>query len=225
VVLKRAVRGLDSLLSRANHVYPFSQQPDCILRLALGKSDRDLILPDGTIVHRGDPIGELHLWNERVPPMPKDGPDLAWAHLFLRRFSRSLVEVAAFVQAEPRFQQIQVFRGESSFMGEEGLAHLAGLAGRLGFETVQKLPEGKPAGFWKRFAEFWEGFYVMALMAAYNPGSLRRKRLWRLKRGQIWMSRAVLLARYDRGEEAPAEGDRSGGLPTKERRATGQGGG
>ena len=209
MVFHRAVRALDSLLRRANHVFEFSQHPDCVLRLSLGVGDRDLILSDGTHVHRGDPIGELHLWNERIPRMPRDGPDLAWALLFLRRFSRSLAELAAYVQAEPRFQEVQAFRGESSFMGGEGLAQLAGPVQHLGFDTVPKQPDGKRVGWWQRFAEFWDGFYVMALMAAFNPGSLKGKRLWRMRRGQIWISRAVLLARHGGKTGIPAQGNSS----------------
>jgi len=210
MVLKRAVRGLDGLLSRAHHITKFSQQEDCLLRIGLGTSDRDLVLSDGTHVCRGDPVGELHLWNERIPPMPKDGPDLAWARLFLRRFSRSLTELAAYIQAEPRFDEIEAFRGESSFMGEEGLAQLASLVRHLGFDTVPMQPSGKWAALWQRFAEFWEGFYVMALIATFNPGSLKGKRLWHMKRGQIWISRAVLLAKHGDGVGMPAAGPSEG---------------
>jgi ceramide glucosyltransferase len=81
----RTVRSLDGLLRRWYHIYEFSNREACLLRLAIRTSDADVMLSDGTCIQRGDPLGELHFWNEHVPSIPKAGPDLAWGLTFQRR--------------------------------------------------------------------------------------------------------------------------------------------
>ena len=93
-VIEAFVHQLDPMLRRAHRVQEFTQDPQCVLRVALGFSNRDLQLSDGTWIRRGDPIVELHLWNERIPRMPPEGPDLAWSLRFYRRLVASLRLVA-----------------------------------------------------------------------------------------------------------------------------------
>jgi ceramide glucosyltransferase len=205
-LLERGIRSLDVLLRRVHHVYEFSNDEECLLRLAISVSDRDLTLSDGTRVRQGERIGEIHLWNEHIPLMPKDGPDLAWGLTFQRRARRSLRELAAYIQSEPQFQGIQAFRGETSFASRDLMELMAGMAERWGFEVVN--PDHSD-GFWQRFADFWRNVYVVGLIWAFNPGSLKSKNLWGLKRGQLWISRGVLINNYGAKKKSHdlAEGD------------------
>ncbi len=57
----------------------FTTDEKCIIRIGEARAMRDTVLSDGTTVYRGDRIGVLHFSNERMPVMPENGPDLAWA--------------------------------------------------------------------------------------------------------------------------------------------------
>jgi len=226
VVLKEAVKGLDCLLRRCLDIREFSRDPDCILRLGVVRAGRDLALSDGTRIARGEPVGDLHLWNERVPPMPPEGPTLSWAVTFQKRMKRSLELLAAHVEGQAmhvegqaahteghggddragekpgpgaRYRDLKAFRAVGSFMSRResdsgsGPGAVVALARRLGFEVVE--PD-RPAGWWRRFAEFWENLFNLALVWAYNPPSLRSRGLRGLGRVQLWISRDALIERY-----------------------------
>jgi ceramide glucosyltransferase len=192
-VLARAICGLDAMLRRLQHIEEFSQAEGCLLRLATRTSDRDLILSDGTQVGQGDPVGELHFWNEHMPRMPAGGPDLAWALAFQRRMVRSLRELAVHVATAPLFQPVSAFRGELIFGSRFGLGDAVEVIQRWGFDLVESVP---PAGRWGQFVAFWEHLYTLALIWAYNPASLKGKRIRTMKRDQLWISRSALFARY-----------------------------
>ena len=189
---RAAVCGLDALLRRAYHVREFTQDESCILRIALGRSAREVTLSDGTRIERGEVVGELHLWNERIPRMDDEGPSLAWALKTYRLWRSSLKGLAAYLEDDPQFENIRAFRGETAFF-EESLEGSA-LFERLGFDLVRADRRSKL----KRFGEFWENFYTWWLIWALNPGSLRRKDFFRMERAQVWISRQALLERYGR---------------------------
>lgn len=193
VVLERAVRGVDALLRRYYHIYEFSRDEDCLFRLAIGRSDHDLILSDGTPVCRGEPVGELHLRNEHIPPMPKAGPDLAWGRTMQRRMSRSLGELAAYVQSAPQFEGVQAFRGEMAFERRDGRVRMASVGEHWGFDLPDHDHGGGP---WRRFTEFWANIYTLVLIWTFNRGGLKGKSPWNLKRYQFWISREALIRRY-----------------------------
>jgi len=109
---------------------------NCILRLARRRSSREIKLSDGTEVHKGELIGELHLWNERIPPMNAAGADLRWAMSFHRLLVRSFQELAAYVEQAPGFQGIRAFRGEMTFARGRGMVQRRNLAAQLGLDVV-----------------------------------------------------------------------------------------
>ena len=196
---KAAIYSLDALLRRWHHVQEFTSKDGCLLRIALGRSERNMTLSDGTGILRGERIGELHLWNEHIPPMPEEGPDLRWGLTFYRRWMRSLEELAAYVENEPTFKDIRAFRGEVAFVLDGGSERYAKLLRQWGFDFIRA---GPSRGRLRRFGEFWENVYSWGLMWAFNPGSLRRKGLLRLERCQLWISRQVLLQKYGRDSGA-----------------------
>ncbi|HCW52121.1 MAG TPA: hypothetical protein DGR79_08715 [Clostridiales bacterium] len=194
------MRGLDFLLRRACGIREFTRDPDCILRLSVGRCGRDLVLSDGTTVRRGEPVGDLHLWNERVPSMPPGGPDLAWGLAFGRRMRRSLALLARAVEDDPKLRRLKAFRAAGSVMGSALPRAVAALAARLGFDVVE--PEG-PRGPWPRFVEFWENAYALALVWAFNPPSFEAKALMGLRRVQLWISRDRLIDTHAGPGEPP----------------------
>jgi len=195
--LTRAVRwpiyGLDWLLRRWHHVREFSQDERCLLRLALNRSERDLVLSDGTRIRRGELIGELHLWNEHIPPMGPAGPDMTWGLEFYHRLLRSLEELASYVSSAREFDDVRAFRGEIALALEDGAGQRIKLARRLGFDLVRT---GRMARGWRRFGDFWANLYSWVLIWAFNPASMRGKGFLRLERVQLWISRETLLAKH-----------------------------
>jgi len=187
-VIEAFVHQLDPMLRRAHRVQEFTQDPQCVLRVALGFSNRDLQLSDGTWIRRGDPIVELHLWNERIPRMPPEGPDLAWSLRFYRRLVASLRLVARWMEQHPEARQARALRGETSMVDP-----VRGLIQALGFDLI--LLERGASG-WRRLRYRMDDFYVWLLIRAYNPSSLRNRRFHQLERVQFWISREAFLRRY-----------------------------
>ncbi len=238
------MKGLDILLSRCYHIREISRDPECILRLAVNPARAPLALADGTIIRRGDLVGDLHLCSPRVPAMPPEGPDLAWGLAFSRRMKRSLELLAELcseeassgeARSEEAFPKeaspkealpgppggerspgpgwdlagVLAFRAVGSLMsgtrsGGPSSLHAAvpALAGRLGLE-IAEVDDPSSAGFWRRFAAFWENGFNLALVWAYNAPSLRSRQLGRLRRVTLWISRRGLATRYGRKPSIP----------------------
>jgi hypothetical protein len=204
----RLVPVIDWILRRLNGIFEFDRDERCILRLSLDVCRSDTILSDGTRICQGDPIGELHFWNEHIPPIPKKGADLTWALAFQRRIVYSFGSLSVFVSSDPAFSRVKAFRGTPPFAGRFGDAQVADMAERWGFDVIEK---PLPKEGWKRFAQFWDSFYAWGLMLAFNPGSLHDKRLLDLHRNQWWISRQSLVDHYmnrqipaDQAAEVPA---------------------
>ncbi|HXF68645.1 MAG TPA: hypothetical protein VNK89_02465 [Thermoflexus sp.] len=187
-LIEAFVHRLDPVLRRAHRVQEFTTDERCLLRAALGFAEQDLRLSDGTWVRRGDPIVELHLWNERIPRMPPEGPDLAWSLRFYRRLVASLRLMARWLEEHPELSQIRALRGETSMADPTRK-----LIRDLGFDLVL-LERGARGWRWLRYQA--DDFYVWLLMRTYNPSSLRGKRFDRLERVQFWISREAFLRRY-----------------------------
>jgi ceramide glucosyltransferase len=191
--MRDIVHAIDALLRHLYGIREFCHHPDCMFRLSTSQSEEDVTLADGTRIRRGERIGEIHLWNEFMPRMPEEGPDLAWARSFQRQLSFSLTRLAAHIQTNPQYRDIQAFRADNSFMGQYDLGPLERKVGRFGFEVVD---DDGPSGLWERFGEFWENVYAWALVWAYNPGGLKGSGSWKLHRRHLWLSRATLLHKY-----------------------------
>ncbi|MFI5341706.1 MAG: YkoP family protein [Candidatus Methylomirabilales bacterium] len=197
------VRRLDAHLRRTCHIFEFSHSRDCLFRLALGTSTEEVILSDGTIVHRGELVGELHLWNEHIPPLGDRRSDVAWAITVRRQLAQSFQEFAAYIQTDPRFERVQAFRGEGAFGSRYSPVRLARMAKRWAFDLF---PRDGAAGWWRRSADFWENLYATWLIWAYNPASLRGSRIPESRRDQFWISRDTLCRRYGEVVTASAAG-------------------
>jgi ceramide glucosyltransferase len=191
--LRDMVRGLDALLRRLEGIREYCHHPDCMLRLSTTESDEDLTLTDGTHIRRGERIGELHLWNELMPQVPEEGPDLTWARTFQRRMAFSLRRLTAHIQADHKYSEIRAFRGENTFMGQYPLELMERAVGRWGFDVVYG---NGSSGLWGRVTGFIDSMYAWALIWAYNPASLKGNNGWKPYRSQLWISRGTLIEKY-----------------------------
>ena len=189
MTLRTVVRHFDAWVRRALGVFEFSQDPECLLRFQLAAARLCLDLPDRA-VSPGDAVLLLHLWNERLPQIPPQGPDLAWAKPMQRRFAHSLRMVAAYLKDSPELAQVKAVGGVTVLAGfgagDGGRRFLQ----RLGFKLV---PYARPLG---AFGEFLENFYSWVLIWTYNPGGLRYRSLWGTKRTEFWMSTEEFLRRF-----------------------------
>ena len=192
VCLAALVRRIDGALRRRMGVFEFSDDPSCVMRLSIGRSRRDVTVGDGTHIRRGEPIGELHLWNERVPPMPREGPDLAWARQFQRQLLCSFRALAAYASHEPSLAEVRAFCGLNSFGSRYASAHMARLTDRWGLDLVVV----RPGTLWGRLRYLAENVHAVAMIWAYNPSGLRGLDLTALRRDELWISRRRLMDTY-----------------------------
>jgi hypothetical protein len=183
------VRKLDNIIRKSIRVFEFNGEADTLLRLQFSRAPHALHLPDG-VVKAGEPVLLIHLWNERMPPLPPDGPDLAWARRFLRRFEHSLRLTAGYLQETDPLNTMRAVGGMTILL-TAGL-HESGsrFMQDMGFTT---LPYSSQLG---RFGEFWENFYSWLIIWTFNPSRLPHRSLFRLRRSEIWMGRQAFMERY-----------------------------
>ncbi|HEV8679023.1 MAG TPA: hypothetical protein VGQ90_06580 [Stellaceae bacterium] len=183
----RAIQALDRLLLHCCGMHEFTDDPACIARIAWRTARRDLPLKCGMLVRSGDPIVELHLWNEHLPPLSQGGIDMAWGIVMDRQVRRSLRLLAIHLAAHP---QIVALHGEAALGCQMGRPQRARLAGRYGFEIVDEA-----AGLPRRVRFFCEDFLFFVLARTFNPHGLKGKPLHRA-RFDVWMSRTELDRRW-----------------------------
>jgi len=187
------VRQLDALMRRVSGIDEFSTDPDCLLRFRVTISNDRVDFGDGGTVHRGESIGELHLWSERVPIMLPEGPDLRWAITMRRRFEYSLRLLAQHVDQEPHLRAIIWFRGRGALSAPAGQPSPFRVLERLGFCLLEPAQD---RAFRSEFVRFWKNLHNWWLVWTYNPSSLTDKQFTQLARIEFWMSREDLMARY-----------------------------
>ena len=193
--LDRVVFGIDGALRRWQSVVEFTHDPACILRIKFGRLDRDFVLSDGTAGHSGDRFIDLHLWNEQVPAMPKEGASIAWARQMSFCFQHSLRQLARYLASRPDLDDISLVRCTMEFGGRERDDQMVRLIGRYGFELV---PSATTVTMGERALRFGENIHISLMVLARNAAALRRDTL-RRGRTRVFMSRKVLERRYGGG--------------------------
>lgn len=194
--MKRLIRGFDRFIRWTLGVFEFCAESHCLLRARRTTTPHAVMLPTG-VVPAGAPMVELHLWNEHIPPLPPEGPTIAWAIQVRRRLIRSFQELARQLPRDPRLAGAQIIGGVT-------VLPLAGVHGsgiklfeQLGF-VIQ--PYHSPLG---RFGEFWQNLYLWAIMWAFNEPTLARRSLLSLRRCEVWMTIEELVRRYGEREDSP----------------------
>ncbi len=186
-LVERAIHALDPLLRRCYDVYEFTDDRECIIRIALRAAQSNVALQRGGHVRSGEAIVELHLWNEQLPLVSHNGVDMAWGALTDRQVRRSLNLLATHLAAYPN---VVALHGEAAFGCQMGQQQRVRFAGRYGFEIVN----GKP-GLRRRVRHFCDDFLFWGLTRTFNPHGLKGKPLHRT-RYDVWMSRSELDRRW-----------------------------
>jgi hypothetical protein len=188
----RAVRGVDSILRHHYRVKEFTDDEECIFRIAVVPSQCAVRLSDGTGIKEGDPVLHLHFWNEHLPQMGTDGPSTGWANLMKRRVQRSLATVSRHLDRERQFDAVQALHGSPPFASRLGAAQMVRTAHRFGFDVIE--PDA-PAELHKRIHEMLDSMVLWSMAYTFNPAALRSKGL-PLRRHQLWISRSRLQRYY-----------------------------
>lgn len=187
--LRLIIYRFDDWLSHVEGVEPFTDDPQVIMRIQTGRAAWCIPLPECTIPSDSEVLF-IHLWNERIPPIPADGPDLGWARRTQHMMIYSFEEVANHMQADLAFQKIQAVGGVIAQISLKRSDGGRAMFEHLGFTIF---PYHRPAG---SFGEFWENFYTWWLMWAYNPASTRYHHMLNLQRSEFWMTRDKFLDRF-----------------------------
>ncbi len=195
-MLQSVVGRFDAWLRRRYGVFEFCEDPECLLRLRLSQAPHTLTLGDD-VLPAGEPILELHLWNEHIP-LPTGGADLVWASKVYRFWIRSLRGAAAYLQSDRQLAGVRAVGGATVLLAPSYSAGGQRLMQRLGFTIIPY--RGRLGGF----GEFWENFYSWVIMWAFNPASLHHRSLTRLRREEVWMSAGEFVRRY--GSRQPPAG-------------------
>ena len=181
-------RGVDALLRRVMRIEQFCNDPRCVIRVRRITAAHSVSLSDGTVIGAGDPVGELHLWNEQLPRVPPTGPGIAWAVAMRRAYTHSLSQLARHVAAHSDFDDIDAFCAAVAFAGPWSRAgKVARAAARKGFELVAPKPSMATD-----LAAVAHGIFILCLIRAFNPAGLRKLRLAR-RRYEIWISKRRLI--------------------------------
>jgi hypothetical protein len=97
-------------------IIEYTPDPNCILRIKLAHLDNNILLSDGTSGHAGDRIINLHLWNEKIPRLPKHGASIAWGEKMNLCLRYSLRELARYLPVQSDLDDICFERSNMAFV-------------------------------------------------------------------------------------------------------------
>lgn len=198
--LGRAVRGVDSLLRLRQGIEEFTADTECIFRISRDIASRPVRLSDGTAIAEGEPVLQLHFWNEHLPVMPREGPSAAWAIRLKHRMRQSLVAVATHLERTSALADIRALHGAPPFGSRIGALQMVRTAERFGFDV---LDTEAPPEWRERIHVVFDSMLLWGLAYAFNPAGLKTKGLLR-HRHQLWISRHRLVLHYGDAGMAPA---------------------
>lgn len=185
------VFSLDRWLRRWHGVYEFTAHRDCLFRAERCAAEESLLLCDGVRVRRGDPLLRIHLWNEHVPVMGRDGPTIAWARRASRAVESSLRELARHVAQSRDLDAVVAVCADMRLATPKQSAQLARIVYRYGFEAEKDSRVGRP-GLLRLIGE---NILMVLLVLATNPIAFRAAVL-RRGHARVIISRAKLLRLY-----------------------------
>jgi hypothetical protein len=198
--LAEAVFALDKWLQRRQGVVEYSAHPQCLFRVQIARSRRQLVLRDGTWLNRGQRIACLHLWNEHIPPVPESGTTIRWARQMQHGLATSLRELAAYLASQPDLGDVPVICADAPTATRSQAQQLANVMAHFGFETIV---EDEPVPLGERLHRFGENILISLIVLAQNSVALRADTLRRV-RVPIYLSRRGLAQRFGSANTAAA---------------------
>ncbi|MGH7124296.1 MAG: YkoP family protein, partial [Stellaceae bacterium] len=191
-VLRQIIRGIDWCLRRRIGIVEFETGSDALLRIGAGRAEHDVVLSDGTRFRSGDPVLELHFWNEHLPTLPPAGAPLRWAAATRHQVARSLQRLALHLQAERDLRDAKALLIKPAFASRSFGRNLNWIVARHGFESAAEFREPAPVAGAHRWLD---SLWVWLLTWTFNPRSLRGRRFQRTRQ-EFWISRARFIALY-----------------------------
>ena len=183
---------IDDGIRRRNHVCEFSNDPRCVLRMRIAEARRDTVLVDGAAVRSGDKLIDIHLWNEQVPLIPREGPTLAWGRRLGMAMDLSFRQLAAFMAHHPELDGVTAIRAILAVSTTGTTTQLLRIMQHYGFEIV---PDDEPVSWRQRLYQWGENILGLLLLLAVNPAVARISVLSRV-RSQVLLSRQAFDRRY-----------------------------
>jgi hypothetical protein len=190
-LLASAVFGLDRWLRRRQGVYEYSSDPICLFRVNRAAAGENVKLADGTSIHVGDPILNLHLWNEHIHHMRQGHSTVALARQLSHGIDQSLRELATSLAHRPDLDDIIALRADMRLGTSEQSGQLARLSAHYGFETAAPYDPATSGPIHR----FGESIFMFLLILATNREALRPDVFWR-DHALVYLSRAALERRY-----------------------------
>jgi hypothetical protein len=194
--LRVGIRYIESLIRKSEQSYEFCNDPDCVLRIQLMPSPRQVTLGE-ILIKKDDPVLVIHVWNERMPAIPSGGADLKWALHLRRQLLNSFKLLAREMQGDASYAPVRALYGASALFSSTN--HTGGMRMMQSFGFTI-LPYHSSLG---KFGEFWENLFSWWLMYAYNSASMESRKFWQLERTEIWMECNDFIRRY--GEQVSSE--------------------
>jgi len=194
------VAALDDRLRLRHGVIEYTNSPECLFRIQLASSADDYVLSDGTCVHSGDRIANLHVWNEQFPCFAEEGPTLAWARRVNQAFELSLRELARFLDGRHDLDDVAAICAKMSLEPMERSAQLVRFVSRFGFERIAA---ANSCSFRQQMHWFGENILISMMVLARNAAALRADTL-RRDRTLVFLSRRELRRRYGFAREEVA---------------------
>jgi len=188
--LEQVVFGLDRWLRRRQGVYEYSSDDHCLFRIRRTSAEKPLTLSEGTTISKGDPVLDLHLWNEHMPALTQHRPTIAWAHQIDHAFNLSMHDLARYLEMTPELDDVVAIRADLRLGAAAYNAKLARITAHYGFEAPRT--ERDSAG---RLHRFGENILIFLLLLASNPGAIRLPALSR-EHNFAYLSRVALDRRY-----------------------------
>jgi YkoP domain len=182
---------MDFISRKLLGIVEFDSSEDCLLRIALHRGKREIRLADGTLLHAGNVILELHLWNEHLR-VPETGPDLRWAAAARRRFDRSLERLAAYVVAEPALKDVRAVMIAPALTGNQRRKNRRYMRYLLRADWTV-VP--RRSGFLQRVHQTIDDLWLRLLTRAFNPHN-KNSGDFRRQRQEFWISRERFLSLY-----------------------------
>lgn len=182
------VRLLDRALRRAGHIHEYSDDAACLFRYRVITAPNPFLL-GGETIPSGAPLLEIHLWNERVPPIPMKGPDLGWGKRFQHAIVDGLRHLAAHVETQPQLLEARAVGGTTLvFSYNRGIGAGRALA-RHGFLTVEIPPRRAPF-------ELGERILCWLLAREFQDVAPPLREFLQTPRSQSWVPMGDFRRRY-----------------------------
>jgi hypothetical protein len=194
------VAALDDRLRLRHGVIEYTNSSECLFRIQLASSADDYVLSDGTCVHSGERIANLHVWNEQFPCFAEKGPTLAWARRVNQAFELSLRELARFLDGRHDLDDVAAICAKMSLGPVERSAQLVRFVSRFGFERIAA---ANSCSFRQQMHWFGENILISMMVLARNAAALRADTL-RRDRTLVFLSRRELRRRYGFAREEVA---------------------